>query len=220
MLENFISLPDPDGPASGEALCRRCASECGGCCRTELELAHLSFPLSIPEWRRTAPYSRLATSSSLDDREAFAWEEARVNSEPLPPGDFPMPPPGGDKVCAEEENRPDFIASMHSLFKGRKKRINELFPSEGTHMAMRIRADGSCVFLGSSGCRLPRSARPWYCLLFPAWVMGETLILFSSPDCLISRKARGPVHGIALLRSDPATVRELHARLREDWGLD
>ena len=219
-LENFISAPDPDEPARGEDLCRLCARQSGSCCRTDPELTHLSFPLSPPEWRRLAPYARLATQCPQDDAEGFAWEEARVTYEPLPPETGAAPPPGGDKVCAEEENRADFIVSMHALFKGQRKLVDALFPEEGLHLTLRTRADGSCVFLGSCGCRLPRDVRPWYCLLFPAWVMGSSLTLFSSPDCLISRKARGPAHGIALLQSSAETVRAHHARLRKDWGLD
>ncbi len=219
LLKNFISIPDPDEPAQGEALCRLCAEEGGSCCRTDPELTYLSFPLSLPEWQRLAPYSRLATLCVPADTEAFAWEEARVNHEPLPLNND-APPPGGDKACAEEENHADFITSMHALFKGQRKLVNALFPPEGQHLALRTRADGSCVFLGSYGCRLPRSVRPWYCLLYPAWIMGSSLTLFSSPDCLISRKARGPAHGIALLQSSAEAVRAHHARLRKDWGLD
>ena len=220
ILEHFITSPDPDGPAKGEALCLLCAQKYGGCCRTEPELTHLCFPLSAPEWRRIAPYARLATLAAPADRKAFAWEEARVSTTPLPVDDAAMPPPGGDRVCAEEDNRPDFISSMHALFAGQKRRVNELFPENGRHRALRTRADGSCVFLGSCGCRLPRDVRPWYCLLFPAWIKGSSLTLFSSPDCLIAQKARGPAHGIALLQSSPEVAREQYARLRKDWGLE
>lgn len=215
MLEHFISLPDPDEPARGEALCRQCALEGGSCCRTDPELTHLSFPLSVPEWRRLAPYARLAAPA--EEEVFFPDGEA---SDPPPPDDAATPPPGGDAVCSMEDNSPDFIASMHALFPGRKKRVDILFPAGGRHMTLRTRHDGSCVFLGIYGCRLPRNARPWYCLLFPAWVTKDSLTLFSSPDCLISRKAHGPAHGIALLQSTARAVREYHATLRKDWRLE
>ena len=218
VLENFGHRPDCDGP-TGELLCGLCAEKGTSCCRTDPTLAYLSFPLSLPEWSRLVPYSRLATLAVPADKEAFAREEAELNPAPLPTSDAVEPPSGGDRVCAEEENRPDFIASMRALFAEEKKRINSLFPENGHHRTLRIRDDGSCVFLGSDGCRLPRSVRPWYCLLFPAWVIGKRLTLFLSPDCLISRKARGPAHGIALLRSSDEIVRAQYAGLRKDWGL-
>lgn len=220
MLEHFISLPDPDEPARGEALCRLCAQEGGSCCRTDPDLTHLSFPLSIPEWRRLTPYIRLATLAVPADVEAFALEEAALNPDPLDSDNAAAPPPGGGRICAEEDNLPEFILSMHTLFPGQRKRVDLLFPANGRHMTLRTRADGSCVFLGSCGCRLPRGVRPWYCLLFPAWIAGDSLTLFSSPDCLISRKARGPAHGIALLQSTAGAVRKYHARLRKDWDLE
>ena len=220
ILSNFINLPEPDEPARGEELCRLCALDGGSCCRTEPELTYLSFPLSLPEWRRIAPYARLATTAVPADAEAFAREEAETNPDPLAPETTDAPPPGGDAVCDVEENRPDFITSMHSLFRGWKKRVDALFPPNGRHLTLRTRADGSCAFLGSYGCRLPRDVRPWYCLLFPAWIAGDSLTLFSSADCLIARKARGPAHGLALLRSTAEAVRTCHARLRKDWGLE
>ena len=220
MLEHFISLPDPDEPARGEALCRQCAQEGGSCCRTDPDLTHLSFPLSLPEWRRITPYARLATLAVPADKDAFAVEEAAVNPDPLDSPPAAAPPPDGDRICAEEENVPDFVISMHTLFPGQKKRVDFLFPAGGRHMTLRTRADGSCVFLGSYGCRLPRNVRPWYCLLFPAWVAKGSLTLFSSADCLIARKARGPAHGVALLQSTAGAVRAHHARLCEDWSLE
>jgi Fe-S-cluster containining protein len=125
----------------------------------------------------------------------------------------------GDAVCAAESNTPDFIASMRALFPRDKKRIERLFPPNGTHYALRTRSDGSCVFLGKSGCRLPRSTRPWYCLLFPVWMVENSLTLFRSEHCLIAQKAHSPAHGAALLQQHPARIRELHRSLRLDWGL-
>jgi hypothetical protein len=226
-LDNFLSVPSPEAPARGEALCRLCAREQGGCCRTQPQLTYLSFPLSLPEWRRLDPYRRLAASSAPGNAQAFAraGESSRLLHDH--PGLFPdvaqeetFPPPGGDVVCAQEENRPDFVASMRALFPGQHKRISRLFPEKGQHWSLRTRADGSCVFVDSEGCRLPRRARPWYCLLYPAWVTGGSLTLFSSPDCLISQKARGPAHGIELMRVSAGLVRMLHAGLTKDWGLE
>ncbi|MDR2488047.1 MAG: hypothetical protein LBD42_00845 [Desulfovibrio sp.] len=220
ILDNFIPAPALDAPAQGDALCRLCAEDKGGCCRTDPQRTYLSFPLSLPEWRRLVPYRHLATVSPPADTESFAREEERISPESAPLQDMAAPPPGGDALCAEEENRPDFISSMCALFTGQKKRIMTLFPVNGRHLSLRTRSDGSCAFLGSSGCRLPRSARPWYCLLFPAWLIGGSLTLFSSTDCLIFQKAYGPAHGIALLRSTSATVRMQHSALRKDWGLE
>ena len=125
----------------------------------------------------------------------------------------------GDRVCAAEPNEPDFIASMRALFPNEKERIEALFPTGGLHYSLRTRRDGSCVFLGKNGCRLPRPARPWYCLLFPAWVIEDSLSLFMSEYCLISQKARNPAHGVSLLRQRPSRIRDFHLALRRDWGL-
>lgn len=220
ILEHFITLPGGECEVSGEALCRQCAQKGKSCCRTEPELAYLSFPLSLPEWKRLVPYSHLATSVPMDDKTSFAREEASLITEALPAPEADTPAPGGDIVCSEEANRPDFIISMQTLFASEKGRVKSLFPENGFHRTLRTRTDGSCVFLGSQGCRLPRSARPWYCLLFPVWVIRKTLTLFTSADCLIAGAARSPAHGILLLQTTVAAVHAQHASLRKDWGFD
>jgi Fe-S-cluster containining protein len=226
VTEHFVNPPSLPLP-EGEALCALCSRNDSGCCRTSPELAALSFPLSAPEWRRLAPYSALATLAVPADGALFTREENTAEAaareigarETLPPvaGD---PPPGGDKISARELNTPEFIASLCSLFPGKKMRIGALFPPGGTHSALRIRPDGACVFLGRQGCRLPRRVRPWYCLLFPAWVVQNSLTLFSASDCLIAQNATSPAHGVSLLGDPPARLRELYACLRRDWALD
>lgn len=192
MIEHCINPPE-NADSAGEALCLACAQAGTCCCKTEPELTHLSFPLSGPEWRRLLPYAALAATA--------------------------VPARNGDAVRAAESNTPDFIASMRALFPREKKCIEALFPQGGKHYSLRTGADGSCVFLGKSGCRLPRLARPWYCLLFPVWVVEDALTLFNSASCLIFQKARSPVHGAALLKQEPSRIRELHRALRRDWGL-
>ena len=228
---HFVTLPDLDSPLQGEDLCRLCAEQGTCCCRTDPDFAHLSFPLSSGEWRRLAPYSHLATTTVFADHAAFMAEEAalcqaQAGKESAEQGSgqnegasAEQPPEDGDRACAVEENLADFIASVHTLFPRDKKILGQLFPPGGRHLRMRTRPDGACVFLGSNGCRLPRQVRPWYCLLFPAWVQGNSVTLFLSEDCLISQKARGPSHGIALLGSSPEAVRNLYTRLRNDWGI-
>lgn len=231
-LSQFAPAVDTPTP-TGEALCLECAGRGTSCCMTDPELTHLSFPISAPEWRRILPFAQLATLAPMAEEARFAAEDAAARkaaallpdarpSLDIAPVMMPpaaAPPEHGDAVCAAEPNTPDFIASMRALFPNEKSRIMGLFPQGGAHLTMKTRTDGSCVFLGSSGCRLPRSVRPWYCLIFPAWISGGALTLFLSEDCLISQRARGPAHGVTLLGITPEAVRELHARLCGDWGL-
>lgn len=239
--EHFTS-PLEAPPLTGESLCLACAQAGTCCCRTSPDLTYLSFPLSASEWRRLLPYASLATAAvpaqgrvfDAQDREAEknarllardpAFQAGRRNERSTAENSaFPSGGEesgsawGGDAVCAAEPNKPDFIASMHVLFPRQKKRVAALFPLQGRHYSLRTRADGSCVFLGKNGCRLPRPSRPWYCLLFPAWMIEDSLTLFTSEHCLICQKARSPAHGAALLRQRPSRIREFHHALCRDW---
>jgi Fe-S-cluster containining protein len=230
----FVSSPYVPPPAAW--LCLECAKEGKTCCRTELYLATLCFPLSVPEWRRLTPYAELAVPHVPADGVIFAETEAAADAaalaiEPsaealgdMPPPDDPedrrTPPTEGDALCAAELNVPEFISSMHEMFPGDKKRVNALFPAKGKHFTLRIKKDGSCIFLGAAGCRLPRAARPWYCRLFPAWVVEGSLTLFLLQDCLISQRAKNPDDCLRMMGASPAHIRALHKRLCADWGFD
>ena len=176
----------------------------------------------IQTWAPPTPARTLTTPDQADGEPGRLGQIRTENCRPA----FPAGTAGnsgaaweGDRVCAAEPNEPDFIASMRALFPDEKERIEALFPSGGLHYSLRTRRDGSCVFLGKNGCRLPRPARPWYCLLFPAWVIEDSLSLFMSEYCLISQKAHNPAHGVSLLRQRPSRIREFHLALRRDWGL-
>ncbi|MDR1947413.1 MAG: zinc/iron-chelating domain-containing protein [Desulfovibrio sp.] len=118
---------------------------------------------------------------------------------------------------AARPNTKDFIHAAHALFPRDKKRIDELFPPGGEHWSLRLHPDGTCVFLGEEGCRLPRAFRPGYCLLFPAWVVGGMLTLFFPQNCLMARE--GPARCAGLMGTDKAGLCLIYARLRREWGL-
>lgn len=234
MTRHFVEPPSLPMP-TGEKMCRLCAESGRCCCITDPGLTHLSFPLSRPEWLRLLPYAELATLAPARQTATFAKEETAADDAakaqakraarqkdsfcPVSPAASDLPAQG-DIIVAAEPNHEDFIISMNVLFSGQRARIDSLFPPGGAHYSLRTRSDGACVFLGSSGCRLPRSVRPWYCLIFPAWITGGNLTLFLSPDCLISRQAKGPAHGLSLMDQPAARIRELHALLCRDWNLE
>jgi hypothetical protein len=243
LTDPFVSsdpAPDLADLLSGEDLCALCAAQGTCCCQTELAYAHLSFPLSAPEWRRLAPYASLATLASLEAQTMeLLPNNAQGNSQknentpenarsteitlqesllaPLP-ADTP-PPDQENALCSIVENTPDFLEAIQALFPHETAVINQLFPLQGKHLRMRLRDDGSCVFQGSGGCRLPRAARPWYCLLFPGWIRKNALTLFMAKTCLISRRAKSPEQGLKLLRATAGGIREMYAALRADWGM-
>ena len=51
--------------------------------------------------------------------------------------------------------------------------------------------DGKCVFLSDTGCKLPDSARPLYCKIYPFWSSKDDKFInvLSSFDCLAQRQS-------------------------------
>jgi Fe-S-cluster containining protein len=202
--------------------CALCAAAGTCCCRADPEQAHLIFPLSPAERRRLAAARRKAVFERCP-------EETEKTLSGLCPERIggsgekcvrPAAADAGETPWATRLNTPDFISAMHSLFPKDKTRINQLFPADGEHWSLRLRPDGSCVFLDDDGCRLPRAARPGYCLLFPVWIVGGALTLFVSQECLLARKAGSPARCAGLMGTDRAGLSLIYARLRREWGLD
>lgn len=121
---------------------------------------------------------------------------------------------------AEEPNTQPFLDTMCRLFASRSALVKERFPAHGTHMRLASDSEGYCVFLTRTGCRLPRDVRPWFCLLFPFWVRGRLLTMFTGNDCLVCRETRTVQESLALLGMTEKDVRTIFGRLRLAWGLD
>ena len=187
----------------GECLCALCAQEGNTCCQTNPAHAHLGFPLSKAEWQRLLPYANLVVASAAAEVAAHGMEH-----------------PNNDILRVQEQNEPAFTQALHQIFPLDTNKIDTLFPSDGTHFRLRTTAKGTCVLLSETGCVLPRHVRPWYCLLFPAWVVGQEFTLFTAATCLISQKAHSPEQGYALLDTNKEKVHSLYTGLRIDWGLD
>lgn len=210
----MADVGEPAAPFTGAdgTLCAQCAARGGTCCLAPLEHQHLAFPLSDKEWERIAPYDHLALLP-LPGNEA----------SPLGGAGEPFIPPsahGTERGRVAEGNSPEFIESLRDLFpRVDAERITRIFPPEGAHFRLRTTPGGACVFLGAAGCRLPREARPWYCLLFPAWVKEKEIVLFLADFCLISRQAVSPAHGLRLLGLTREQVFSLYEHVRADWGL-
>jgi len=191
-----LPLQPADSP-----LCAECSNTTGGCCRTDPSQVDYCFPLSAPELARLLPHASLAVEY---DRAASA--EASVS--------------------ALVENSPAFLKAIKGLFPQHRQKIETIFPATDAqggpafHHRIKTLPSGVCVFLGDQGCRLPRQARPWYCLIFPAWVIQQALTFFVTDICLAAQRASTPAEGTALVGMTPAGVFALFRRMMNDLGIE
>ncbi len=121
---------------------------------------------------------------------------------------------------AEERNTQPFLDTMCRLFSRQDRQVRDRFPLHGTHMRLASDSEGYCVFLTRKGCRLPREVRPWFCLIFPFWVRGQMLTMFTASDCLVCRETKTVRESLALIGTTDKTVRTLFGQLQLAWGLD
>ncbi len=120
---------------------------------------------------------------------------------------------------ATERNTRPFVDGMKRLFPGEEAAVEALFPLHGEHLRLAVDRRGDCAFLGAEGCRLPREARPWYCRLFPLWMRGERITLFTPDHCVAVREGRTLASVLAAVHLTEKDVRLLFGRMRLAWGL-
>jgi Fe-S-cluster containining protein len=120
---------------------------------------------------------------------------------------------------ATERNTRPFVDGMKRLFPGESAAVEALFPLHGEHLRLAVDRRGDCAFLGAEGCRLPREVRPWYCRLFPLWMRGERITLFTPDHCVAVREGRTLANVLAAVHLTEKDVRLLFGRMRLAWGL-
>lgn len=120
---------------------------------------------------------------------------------------------------ALQANSPAFAEYVSRLFPGEEDLVRELFPEGKEHFRLAVDSMGACRFLGPEGCEIPQEARPYYCRLFPFWMVDCEVIFFDSPICLVRREERTLTRMLHSLDTTKAAVKDLYGRLRLVWGL-
>ncbi|BDQ33161.1 YkgJ family cysteine cluster protein [Pseudodesulfovibrio portus] len=116
-------------------------------------------------------------------------------------------------------NSKAFIDHVCRLFPGEEDLVRELFPEGREHFRLAVDSMGACRFLGPLGCEIPKEARPYYCRIFPFWMIGPDVIFFDSPTCLARREGETLTRILDTLDTGKANVKDLYGRLRLVWGL-
>ncbi|MBN2140905.1 MAG: zinc/iron-chelating domain-containing protein [Desulfovibrionaceae bacterium] len=120
---------------------------------------------------------------------------------------------------ALQANTRAFLDGMGRLFPGESAALLEIFPLGKEHFRLAVDAGGRCRFLGQDGCLVPEEFRPYYCRIYPFWILGVRITFFDSPTCLARKQGGRLAEMIRLLGASEAQIRDLHGRLRLAWGL-
>lgn len=196
-------------------VCQRCALSAPTCCRLGAPGEGYSsgdcFPLSRGEYKRIQAAVEAAASKGSNPGAALLLKTAAKAADAAS---------GAAGWAAKEANSPAFVQAMCNLFPREDKLVKEVFPPGGIHLRLSLRPDGGCAFLSEYGCALPRQARPWFCRLFPFWVVAGRVQCFQDENCLAVRENGD--NFIAIMGAFDTSAPDLldhYTRLRDDWGV-
>ncbi|MBA7706587.1 hypothetical protein ES703_115441 [subsurface metagenome] len=117
-------------------------------------------------------------------------------------------------------NSVQLISRLEFLFPDDLDIIKTLFPENGRHERLLTNKLGHCVFLGPMGCLLPGNARPFYCSLFPFWVIGGRVAFFPFDLCQAQKGATSLKKVMMRLEVNTSRILSLYKALRRAWLLD
>ncbi len=115
-------------------------------------------------------------------------------------------------------NTPGFVDQLALLIPDRT--VRTVFGLAGTHWRLGTTRAGQCVFLGPTGCVLPRAVRPRYCQLFPLWSFQGRLTWFTAQECLASEECASLAAMLRAMHTDSKEVRTLFADMCVRLGLE
>lgn len=118
-----------------------------------------------------------------------------------------------------QDNSQAFVDNVCRLFPGEESLVRTVFPEGGSHFRLAVGSHGACRFLGAQGCIIPRDSRPYYCRLFPFWMIGGEVIHFDACICMARREGRSLAQMLNSIGTTRANIRDLFGRLRLAWGL-
>lgn len=124
-----------------------------------------------------------------------------------------------ERHFCRQANTSAFVDNLCRLFGAEAGGIRALFPAGGFHDRLAVTKAGACALLGRQGCRLPRSARPYYCRLYPFWIRDGRQLYFQFSQCMAQKEAAGTAALLSSLGLSNADILDLYQRLRRAWAL-
>lgn len=125
---------------------------------------------------------------------------------------------GGEECFVSTANTPGFVDQLALLIPDRS--VRTVFGVRGSHWRLATTGAGQCVFLGPTGCVLPRKVRPLYCRLFPLWSFQGRLTWFTAEECLASEECVSLAAMLRAMQTDSNEVRTLFADMCAKLGLE
>ena len=123
-----------------------------------------------------------------------------------------------ETLLDKRRNSLQFISQMSMLFPNMADAVHTIFPVNAIHFDLKTRGD-ACIFKATSGCLLPDEARPHFCRIYPFWFFDDEPQIFEDSNCLALANCHTISEVLLSLGTNSEKLKQIHARIYEDWGL-
>ena len=122
-----------------------------------------------------------------------------------------------NRYIAKVPNSKDFFKKLAALFPYNVEEIIAKNKPGAWHYRIRIKNDSRCSFLTETGCLLPYDSRPWFCRIYPFWVMNGKVELFTNNQCLALLRSTDISQVYEVFNTNEEEVMELYRKLKDAW---
>ncbi len=118
------------------------------------------------------------------------------------------------------QNSQKLVSRLYNLFPKDQGKIQALFHLDGPYERLLTDNQDNCIFLGSKGCLLSERTRPFYCRIFPFWVVDSKIALFRFQSCHAQKGVRTFNRIMTRFKINKSKIMSLYESLRKAWDVD
>ncbi len=121
------------------------------------------------------------------------------------------------EYIAEVPNSKEFFKKLASLFPYDIDKIIKKNKPGSSHYRLKIKNEKQCSFLTKQGCLLPYNSKPWFCRIYPFWIMDGKVKLFTNNQCLALLRTSNISQAYEIFSINEKEILELYDNIRNAW---
>ncbi|MDK2921091.1 MAG: hypothetical protein PWR24_648 [Desulfonauticus sp.] len=108
----------------------------------------------------------------------------------------------------------EFLNNLKKIFPEDKK-IFSFFKEKKSYFRLNI-VNKKCIFLTSKGCSLKVKNRPFFCRIYPFWVINRKIVFFKDNNCFAQKKSNQVKELLKIFDYEPEYIFQLYGNYKNN----